>query len=162
MAAGITSASVKESIEQHIDYLNEQIRQTQSLIKDHIEGNPRLRQQRDLLKSIPGIGETTAAKFLAEVVDINYYDSARQVAAFSGLVPKHKESGATVICTSLMLSTRSSARVMAVLLKSCGEGFAKKIALETATGYEERNHQYSPDFLGKPVEITACFAEFVW
>jgi hypothetical protein len=44
----------------------------------------------------------------------------------------------------------------AVLPKSCGEGFAKKVVLETATGYEEKNHQYSPDFLGKLVELTVC------
>ena len=51
---------------------------------------------RGLLTSIPGIGETTAAKFLAEIVEINHYQSGRQVAAFAGLVPKHKESGSSV------------------------------------------------------------------
>lgn len=96
LAGGISSASVKESVEQHIDYLNEQITHTQSLIKNHMDGNPTLRQRRDLLTSIPGIGETTAAKFLAEIVEINHYQSARQVAAFAGLVPKHKESGSSV------------------------------------------------------------------
>ena len=50
---------------------------------------------------------------------------------------------------------------MAVLLKSCGEDFAKKVALETATGYEEKNHQYLPDFLGKPVEITSRSDKYV-
>lgn len=96
LAGGISSASVKESVEQHIAYLNEQITNTQSLIKDHIDQNSGLRQRRDLLTSIPGIGETTAAKLLAEIVDINHYRSARQVAAFAGLVPKHRESGSSV------------------------------------------------------------------
>lgn len=96
LSAGIESASVKESVEQHINYLDEQFTHTQSLIRDHIDQNPTLKQQRDLLRSIPGIGETTAAKFLAEVIDINHYQSARQVAAFAGLVPKHKESGSSV------------------------------------------------------------------
>ena len=94
--AGIASLSVKESVEQHIDYLNEQITHTQSLIRDHIDRNPTLKQRRDLLTTIPGIGETTAAKFLAEIVEINHYQSARQVAAFAGLVPKHRESGSSV------------------------------------------------------------------
>jgi transposase len=96
LSAGIESTSVKASVEQHIAYLDEQIAHTQALIRDHIEGHPPLKQQRDLLRSIPGIGETTAAKFLAEIVDINHYQSARQVAAFAGLVPKHRESGASV------------------------------------------------------------------
>ena len=38
----------------------------------------------------------TAAKFPAEIVEINHYQSARQVAAFAGLVPKHRESGGSV------------------------------------------------------------------
>ena len=96
LEAGIQSASVKEGVEQHISYLNEQITHTQSLIRDHIDQNPTLSQQRDLLTSIPGIGEATAAKLLAEIVDVNHYRSARQVAAFAGLVPKHRESGSSV------------------------------------------------------------------
>jgi transposase len=94
--AGIVSASVKESVEQHIAYLSQQITHTQSLIKGLIEQNPTLKQRRELLSSIPGIGDLTAAKFLAEIVDINQYQSARQVAAFAGLVPKHRESGSSV------------------------------------------------------------------
>lgn len=96
LSAGINSALVKEKIQEHIEYLNEQIRHTQELIWEHIEQHPRLKQQRDLLTSIPGIGETTAARFLAEIVEIDNYESARQVAAFAGLVPKHKESGTSV------------------------------------------------------------------
>jgi transposase len=66
------------------------------VIKDHIDQNPSLKQQRDLLSSIPGIGELTAAKVLAEIVDIKLYSSARQVAAFAGLVPRHNQSGSSV------------------------------------------------------------------
>jgi len=96
LSAGIQSASVREGVEQHIDYLDGQISHTQSLIRGHIDQYPSLKQQRDLLTSIPGIGEATAAKLLAEIVDINHYSSARQVAAFAGLVPRHRESGSSV------------------------------------------------------------------
>jgi transposase len=96
LSAGINSAIVKEGVEQHIAYLDEQVTHTQSLIRDHIDKSPSLKQQRDLLTSIPGVGEATAAKLLAEIVDISHYSSARQVAAFAGLVPKHKESGSSV------------------------------------------------------------------
>ena len=54
LSAGILSASLKESVEQHIVYLVEQITQTQSLIKDHIDENPTLKQRRNLLTSILG------------------------------------------------------------------------------------------------------------
>ncbi len=93
LEAGINASSVKKSVTDHIAYLDNQIAHTQSLIKDHIDENPSLRQQRDLLSSIPGIGELTAAKLLAEIVR---YSSARQVAAFAGLVPRHHQSGTSV------------------------------------------------------------------
>ena len=53
---------------------------------------PGLRSQRDLLTSIPGIGDTTAAVLLAELFD-KRYSSARQAAAFAGVVPRIVESG---------------------------------------------------------------------
>jgi transposase len=96
LAAGITAEPVRNSVTDHINYLGEQVAQTRRLIKDHIDQNPSLKQQRDLLSSIPGIGELTAAKLLAEIVDIKLYSSARQVAAFAGLVPRHNESGSSV------------------------------------------------------------------
>jgi transposase len=96
LEAGIAAQVVRESVADHIDYLDQQIKQTHSLIKDHIDRHPKLKQQRDLLSSIPGIGELTASKLLAEIIDINHYSSARQVAAFAGLVPRHNRSGTSV------------------------------------------------------------------
>ena len=49
-----------------------------------------------LLDSIPGSGETTAALLLAEIVDVAQYKSARQVAAYAGLVPRERRSGSSV------------------------------------------------------------------
>jgi transposase len=96
LEAGINAAPVIESVTDHISYLDTQIAQTKKLIKDHIDNHPELKQQRDLLNSIPGIGDLTAAKFLAEILDISHYSSARQVAAFAGLVPRHHQSGTSV------------------------------------------------------------------
>ena len=49
-----------------------------------------------MLVSIPGIGETTAAKILGEILDVKLYQSARQLAAFAGLAPRLHESGSSV------------------------------------------------------------------
>jgi transposase len=54
-----------------------------------------LRTPRDLLTTIPGIGETTAAVLIAELFD-KPYTSARQAAAFAGLVPRIVQSGTLV------------------------------------------------------------------
>jgi transposase len=51
---------------------------------------------RFILYSIPGIAQTTAAAILAEITDFTQYKSARQVAAYAGLVPRERVSGSSV------------------------------------------------------------------
>jgi transposase len=96
LSSGINVEAVKTSVEEMLAYLSEQIKKTEALIRDHINRHPGLKQQSELLDSIPGIGETTAAVLLAEVTDISQYQSARQVAAFAGLVPRERQSGSSV------------------------------------------------------------------
>lgn len=47
-------------------------------------------------KTIPGIGKITAVAILAESPDIDHFNSAREIAAYAGLTPKHKISGTSV------------------------------------------------------------------
>lgn len=96
LSSGIVVEAVRASVEELIAHLSEQIKRTEMLIRDHINSHPRLKRQRELLDSIPGIAETTAAVLLAEVPDISRYQSARQVAAFAGLVPRERQSGSSV------------------------------------------------------------------
>jgi transposase len=96
LSSGIAVTAVRESVEELIAYLAEQIKRTEALIRSHIDRHPGLRRQRELLDSIPGVGKATAAALLAEVPDIKEYRSARQVAAFAGLVPRERQSGSSV------------------------------------------------------------------
>ena len=92
LAAGVVVDEVRASIEELLAHLAAQIAHVKRLIAAHIDQHPGLRHQRDLLTTIPGIGETTAAVLLAELFD-KPYSSARQAAAFAGLVPRLHESG---------------------------------------------------------------------
>ena len=76
--------------------LPKQIKKTEVLIRSHIDRHPGLKKQRELLDTIPGVGEATAAALLAEVPDIKEYRSVRQVAALTGLVPRQRQSGSSV------------------------------------------------------------------
>ena len=96
LSAGIVVTAVKASVEDLLVHLSEQIKRTEELIRAHIKSHPGLKEQSRLLDSIPGIGETTAATLLAEITDIKQYGSARQVAAFAGLVPRERSSGSSV------------------------------------------------------------------
>ena len=92
LAAGPLVAAVQTSIGVVIATLTTEIDAVQRQIRDHLGQHPGLRAQRDLLTSIPGIGEATAAVLIAELFD-KRYASARQAAAFAGLVPRVHQSG---------------------------------------------------------------------
>lgn len=95
LKAGL-AASVQVSLQEHLAYLDAEILKTEQRIRDHIDQTPRLKEQRDLLVSIPGVADTTAAAILAELLDVSQFAGARQVAAFAGLVPRLHQSGASV------------------------------------------------------------------
>ena len=96
LSAGVTVTAVRSSVEEMLAHLKDQISRTEKLIRKHIDKHSGLKQQSELLNSIPGIADTTAAVLLAEVPDIKLYRSARQVAAFAGLVPRERQSGSSV------------------------------------------------------------------
>jgi transposase len=91
-AAGPLVPAVRTSIDTVVATLTTEIAAVQRQIRDHLDQHPGLRTQRDLLTSIPGIGDATAAVLLAELFD-KRYSSARQAAAFAGVVPRVCESG---------------------------------------------------------------------
>ena len=96
LSSVITVEAVRHSVEEHLSYLVEQIKRTEELIRQHINSNPTLKHQSELLDSIPGIAQTTAALLLSEITNINQYRSARQVAAYAGLVPRERQSGSSL------------------------------------------------------------------
>ncbi len=96
LQAGVQSDVVVRDLEAHIAFLLQQIDHIQRQIDQHIDQHPPLRQQRELLESIPGIGRLTANRLLAEIRDILAFDSARQLAAFAGLTPRPYQSGTSV------------------------------------------------------------------
>lgn len=115
LSSGISVDLVKISLESHIAYLLEEIKQTEVMIREHISNHPDLKQQSELLASIPGIGQTTAARLLAEIPNINQYTSARQVAAYAGLVPRERRSESSVRGGRTMLSKIGNARLRKAL-----------------------------------------------
>ena len=85
---------VRESIEESIAFSNQQIEKLEAQIQDHINNNPdELKEKHQLLTSIPGVGDKTAAILLGELPDIQLFKSSKQVTAFAGLTPKQLQSG---------------------------------------------------------------------
>jgi transposase len=106
-----SSPTVQDNLQQQIAFLTTQIDQVKQAIQDHIDRHPDLKQQRDLLDSIQGIGPLTAAKLLGEYGDMSQFTDVRQVVAFAGLNPRHRQSGTSVRGhTSISKMGRSSIR----------------------------------------------------
>jgi len=87
---------VRQSIEAVLAQLAAELDHLRALIRDHIDRHPGLRSQRDLLTSIPGIGETTAATLLAELFGPLPCQSVKQTVAAAGLAPRVRQSGSSV------------------------------------------------------------------
>lgn len=88
--------ALKAGIENHIAWLDTEIKALIVLIRDHINGDPDLKGKHDILESIPGIGERTTAILLSFYATLNRFKSARQAVAFAGLDPRQHESGSSV------------------------------------------------------------------
>jgi transposase len=84
------------SLENHIRFLDEEIARLQRQINDHVSKHPDLKEQVDLVDSIPGIGPDTAAQLVAEIKTIDGFDNASELAAYAGLTPMHRRSGSSV------------------------------------------------------------------
>jgi transposase len=114
LAADPGSAAVCASIQHLIDTLDDEMTALKAQISDHFDQHPPLRQQRDLLTSIPGIGAATAALLIAEFGTLRRFAQARQCAAFVGLVPRDRRSG-TSLRGKPVLSKLGSAAVRKAL-----------------------------------------------
>lgn len=87
---------VIKSTKEMIEFIENQIEQTQQMIKEEIEKNAELKKNNELLMSIPGIGQTTALVILTEVGNIARFESVRKLDAFAGLSPSQHTSGTSV------------------------------------------------------------------
>ena len=91
----VAHEAVRGSIEESLTFLNRAIAEIKEAIAQHIDRHPDLKAQRDLLDSIPGIGQTTSAWLIAEL-GAKRFSCARRAAAYVGLTPAHRLSGSSV------------------------------------------------------------------
>lgn len=139
---------VAESLTQHIDFLKAEATRLQAALHDHIDQHPGLRQDRDLLRSIPAVGEKTAQRLLA-LLQSRDFQSADQVTAFLGLVPVECQSGSSVhrrprlskagapriraaLYMAAVVATRHNPHIQALYERLLARGKAKMAALGAA------------------------------
>lgn len=100
----------------------------ESQIKDiEIQVSNFVKKSDNVITSIPGIADTTAAIIISEIGDINRFDNPGQVLAFAGLDPSVKQSG-TFNASSTKMSKRGSSLLRYALILA-----ANNVQLNTKT-----------------------------
>lgn len=89
------STEVYTSIETVHAQLEAERKRLESLIDNHIDRHPGLKEDRALLESIPGVGPVISQQMVA-VIRSRSFNWASECAAFLGLVPIERESGSSV------------------------------------------------------------------
>jgi len=89
------SPMVSESIETMLTHLNMEKQRLEKLINDHIDGNPNLKKDAELLKSIPGVGDVVM-RYMMTTYRSRTFRKASQMAAYLGLVPVERQSGSSL------------------------------------------------------------------
>ena len=107
-----TPDNVVASIHDMIHSLNVAIAKLTQDIDDHVDGHPDLKNDQNLLESIPGVGKKVALSMLA-LIHSRSFENADQLTAFVGLIPKHRESG--VFRGRTTLSKNGNRRIRALL-----------------------------------------------
>lgn len=94
----VAREAVRQDIAKHLQWLSEEMQELKRRIDEHLDSDDDagLKAKRDLLDSIPGLGERTIAILLAYYGDLQRFGNARQAVAFAGLDPRQHESGSSV------------------------------------------------------------------
>lgn len=106
-------SEIADSIETTVEFLREQIEEIDAQMRELIDDDPTLKGRRDLLESIPGVGERLAVTLLGEIPNISEFRSGKALAAFVGLCPRQFRSGTSV--SASWLSRRGNTRVRRIL-----------------------------------------------
>lgn len=93
---GTCADVVKASIQAALGFFEMQIKEVIKQIDAHIDNNPDLKRNRELLDTIPGIGAKTAPWLLAYFGDGTRFGRGKQAAAFAGLSPCQHQSGSSI------------------------------------------------------------------
>lgn len=75
-----------------IQLLQKQLDELDAQIQDLIDQTPNLKQKRDLLQTVPGVGKVLSATLVAQMPELGSCDR-KEIAALGGLAPFNHDSG---------------------------------------------------------------------
>jgi transposase len=135
--------AVRRHIARHLAFLEQELADLDRHLHDAVRTSPLWREQENLLRSVPGIGPTTALTLLAEVPELGHLDR-KAIAALVGVAPLNCESGTlrgrriiwggrarvrAVLYMATLVATRHNPPIRAFYARLCAAGKPKKVAL---------------------------------
>lgn len=89
---GMASDVTRDSIANHIEYLQKELSSIEETLETNITSDPDLAQKQKVLLSFKGIGKTVASTLIADLPELGTV-SAKQISALVGLAPYNRDSG---------------------------------------------------------------------
>jgi len=139
----VSSDAVRADIEEHLSFLEKRLAETERQIKEAVENSPLWREEKDLLCSVPGVGQKTAHVLMAELPELGEANR-QEIAKLAGVAPLNCDSGqrrgqrstwggrASVrkaLYMAALSATRCNRRIRAFYDRLVDRGKAKKTAL---------------------------------
>jgi transposase len=139
----IANRRLLKAIDRHLDQLQAQLSDLDKDIDRAVRDTPAWRADDDLLKSVPGIGPTTARTLIAELPELGRL-TRRQIAALVGVAPINRDSGTrrgaraiaggrasvrTALYMATLVATRHNAAIAAHYRKLRDAGKPAKVAI---------------------------------
>jgi transposase len=89
---GTTRAPVRQRVRAHIRWLEQELADSDRLLRNTIQESPVWRAKDDLLQGVKGIGPVVSVTLMAELPELGTLDR-KQIAALVGLAPLSRDSG---------------------------------------------------------------------
>jgi transposase len=137
------SKTVKASLQSHIRYLERQLKKMEIALSDQIKASPAWQEDVDLLTSVPGVGQLTAAHLTILLPEIGTM-GRRQIAKLVGVAPLSRDSGLRqgsrsiwggraqvrrTLYMSTLVATKCNPVISALYIRLVDRGKPKKVAI---------------------------------
>jgi transposase len=135
--------AVQVRIRAHLHWLEAEVADLDRQVQEAVQASPAWREREDLLRSVPGIGPTTAYTLLADLPELGRLHR-KAIAALVGVAPLACDRGAlrgrrligggrarvrSVLSMATLVATRYNPVIRAFYTRLCAAGKPKKVAL---------------------------------
>lgn len=135
--------AVQPHIQRHLAWLDAELAELDHFLRERVQASPVWRERDDLLRSVPGIGPTTALTLVADLPELGQLDR-KAIAALVGVAPFNCESGTlrgrrivwggrarvrAALYMATLVATRHNPVIRAFYERLCAAGKPKKLAL---------------------------------